>query len=134
MYNLYMINTNKKAYFLYTIISLILILISLILGLIFSVYEALIVISTTSFFGVVMLLINLSDQDKAYNEVNPNLQAYIFKSLGRFLSYGGGLVLSSYFIYLLDGNSNKIKYMYLLIGLIPIFVNIVVFYLRNKDV
>ena len=129
-----MINTNKKAYFLYTIISLILILISLILGLIFSAYEALIVISTTSFFGVVMLLINLSDQDKAYNEVNPNLQAYIFKSLGRFLSYGGGLVLSSYFIYLLDGNSNKIKYMYLLIGLIPIFVNIVVFYLRNKDV
>ena len=81
-----------------------------------------------------MLLINLSDQDKAYNEVNPNLQAYIFKSFGRFLSYGGGLVLSSYFIYLLDGNSNKIKYMYLLIGLIPIFVNIVVFYLRNKDV
>lgn len=129
-----MINTNKKAYFLYTIISLILILISLILGLIFSAYEALIVISTTSFFGVVMLLINLSDQDKAYNEVNPNLQAYIFKSFGRFLSYGGGLVLSSYFIYLLDGNSNKIKYMYLLIGLIPIFVNIVVFYLRNKDV
>ena len=129
-----MINTNKKAYFLYTIISLILILISLILGLIFSAYEALIVISTTSFFGVVMLLINLSDQDKTYNEVNPNLQAYIFKSLGRFLSYGGGLVLSSYFIYLLDGNSNKIKYMYLLIGLIPIFVNIVVFYLRNKDV
>ena len=129
-----MINTNKKAYFLYTIISLILILISLILGLIFSVYEALIVIGTTSFFGVVMLLINLSDQDKTYNEVNPNLQAYIFKSLGRFLSYGGGLVLSSYFIYLLNGNSNKIKYMYLLIGLIPIFVNIVVFYLRNKDV
>ena len=129
-----MINTNKKAYFLYTIISLILILISLLLGFIFNAYEALIVISTTSFFGVVMLLINLSDQNKTYNEVNPNLQTYIFKSLGRFLSYSGGLVLSSYFIYLLDGTSDKLKYMYLLIGLIPIFINIVVFYLRNKDV
>ncbi len=129
-----MINTNKKAYFLYTIISLILILISLVLGLIFNAYEALIVISTTSFFGVVMLLINLSDQNKTYNEVNPNLTAYIFKSFGRFLSYSIGLILSSFFIYLLDGNGDKVKYMYLLIGLIPIFVNIVVFYLRNKDV
>ncbi len=129
-----MINTNKKAYFLYTIISLILILISLVLGLIFNAYEALIVISTTSFFGVVMLLINLSDQNKTYNEVNPNLTTYIFKSFGRFLSYSIGLILSSFFIYLLDGNGDKIKYMYLLIGLIPIFVNIIVFYLRNKDV
>ncbi len=129
-----MINTNKKAYILYTIISLILILLSLILGLIFNAYEALIVISTTSFFGVVILLINLSDQDKTYNEVNPNLQTYIFKSFGRFISYGIGLILSSFFIYLLDGTNEKIKYMYLLIGLIPIFVNIIVFYLRNKDV
>lgn len=129
-----MINTNKKAYFLYTIISLILILLSLILGLVFNAYEALIVIGTTSVFGVVILLINLSDQDKTYNEANPNLLTYIFKSFGRFFSYGIGLVLSGYFIYLLDGTSEKLKYMYLLIGLIPIFVNIVIFYLRNKDV
>ncbi len=129
-----MINTNKKAYILYTILSLILILISLILGLIFNVNEALIVISTTSFFGVITLIINLSDQDKTYNEANPTLILYLFKSLGRIISYGIGLILSSFFIYLLDGTSDKFKFMYLFLGLLPIFINIIIFYLRNRNV
>lgn len=129
-----MINSNKKAYFLYSIISIILILISLILGITFNAFEAFIVISITSIFGIITLLINLSDQDKTYNEVSPNLLTYIFKSFGRFLSFGIGLILSAFFIYLINGIGDKIKYMYLLLGLIPIFVNIIVFYLRNKDV
>ena len=129
-----MINSNKKAYFLYSIISIILILISLILGITFNAFEAFIVISITSIFGIITLLINLSDQDKTYNEVSPNLLTYIFKSFGRFLSFGVGLILSAFFIYLINGIEDKIKYMYLLFGLIPIFINIIVFYLRNKDV
>ena len=129
-----MINSNKKAYLLYSIISLILILISLILGITFNAFEAFIVISITSIFGIITLLINLSDQDKTYNEVSPNLLTYIFKSFGRFLSFGVGLILSAFFIYLINGIEDKIKYMYLLLGLIPIFINIIVFYLRNKDV
>lgn len=128
-----MINSNKKAYFLYLIISIILIIITAFIC-IFGIYEPIICISTTSLFGFISLFVNLLDQDSTYLESKPSVLKYQVRFFLKFVSYGIGLLVSFLFLYLLDGNGERIKYLYLLLGLIPWFVSIFVLYLRNVNV
>ncbi len=127
-----MINTNRKAYLLYTFLSFILILISTI-GIPFKRYEPIIVLSLSLSFGIIVLFINLKDQNKKYEEVSPSLFIYMISGLLRVLSYGLGLVLSAICIYFLNKDGDKIRFIYLLLGLIPILINIIIFLLRNKN-
>lgn len=128
-----MINTNKKAYFIYVIASIILIIFSC-FGIIFNRFEPIIVLSINLIFGGLVLFINLKDQDKTYEETSPSLMSYMLNGFLRVLSYGFGLILSGICIYYLNLNGEKIRFIYLLLGLIPVILNIIVFLLRNKNV
>ena len=104
-----MINTNKKAYFIYVIASIILIIFSC-FGIIFNRFEPIIVLSINLIFGGLVLFINLKDQDKTYEETSPSLMSYMLNGFLRVLSYGFGLILSGICIYYLNLNGEKIRF------------------------
>lgn len=124
-----MLKTNKKALILYILIALVLIVISLIIGVIFNSYEALIVLSLTSVCSFFTLLINLR---LGKNKENASTTSFMMISLLRVLTIFIGLIASAVIIYFLDkDNTDKYRFMYLMLGLIPIFVSNLIFYLRS---
>lgn len=124
-----MFKTCLRAQLVYILVSLILIAISL-TGIAFNVYEPLIVLSITSFFTYFVVLINLYSAKK---EGEDSKISFMLMGFFRFLLLGIGLVLSALCIYFLNQNSGEIyPYLYLLLGLIPIFLNLMVVIFRSK--
>lgn len=124
-----MLKTNKKALILYILIALVLIVISLIIRFIFNSYEALIVLSLTSVCSFFTLLINFR---LGKNKENASTTSFMMISLLRVLTIFIGLIASAVIIYFLDkDNTDKYRFMYLMLGLIPIFVSNLIFYLRS---
>lgn len=128
-----MIKTNKIAILAYWVISLIFIIISLICGIVFSSYEALIVLSLTSFFSFFTLLINFNLGTK---KENASTTSFLMISLLRVLSIFVGLILSGIILYYynspLTGDNQKFKFLYLLLGILPIFTSNLLFFLRSE--
>lgn len=128
-----MIKTNKKAILFYWIILLIFIIISLICGIIFSSYEALIVLSLTSFFSFFTLLINFN---LGLKKENASTTSFLMISLLRVLSIFVGLIISAVILYFykspLTENNEKFKFLYLLLGIVPIFTSNLLFFLRSE--
>jgi len=128
-----MLKTNRKAYVFYAVVGLILLALSLI-GIIFNSYESLVVLAINLFFGFFVLLINLHDINKSYEEVKPTVVNSLLWSLLRMIIFGTGLVLSALFLYFTRTDESKIRFLFLLLGLLPIGLTMVTFYLRTLNV
>ncbi len=124
-----MAKSKIKAQILYGIISLTLILISLI-GLAFNSIEAVVILSICSVFCYFALLINLYS---GTNREKNTLFSVLLISFVRFLLLGAGLILSAIFLYFNNNEGDNYRYLFLLFGLIPIFISNLTFYLGSKD-
>lgn len=126
-----MAKTNKSAQILYISISIAIILISLIFGIIFNSYEACVVLTLASIFCYFALLINLySMKDKD----SMSLFSVLSISFIRFILIVVGLLLAAVYIYFVNkDDTEKFEYLYVLLGLVPLFLSNIVFFLRSKN-
>ena len=126
-----MAKTDKRAQILYASISIAAILVSLIFGIIFNSYEASVVLLSSSLFCYFALLINLYSMK---SKETTNLFTVLSISFLRFILIAIGLILGSLFIYFNNMNeSENLRYLYLLLGLVPIFFSNLIFFLRSKN-
>ena len=126
-----MAKTDKRAQILYASISIAAILVSLIFGIIFNSYEASVVLLSSSLFCYFALLINLYSMKS--KETN-NLFMVLSISFLRFILIAIGLIFGALFIYFNNMNeSENSRYLYLLLGLVPIFFSNLIFFLRSKN-
>ena len=126
-----MAKTDKKAQILYASISIAVILVSLIFGIIFNSYEASVVLLSSSLFCYFALLINLYSMK---SKETTNLFTVLSISFLRFILIAIGLILGALFIYFNNMNeSENLRYLYLLLGLVPIFFSNLIFFLRSKN-
>ena len=126
-----MAKTDKRAQILYASISIAAILVSLIFGIIFNSYEASVVLLSSSLFCYFALLINLYSMK---SKETTNLFTVLSISFLRFILIAIGLILGALFIYFNNMNeSENLRYLYLLLGLVPIFFSNLIFFLRSKN-
>ena len=126
-----MAKTDKKAQILYASISIAVILVSLIFGIIFNSYEASVVLLSSSLFCYFALLINLYSMK---SKETTSLFTVLSISFLRFILIAIGLILGALFIYFNNMNeSENSRYLYLLLGLVPIFFSNLIFFLRSKN-
>ena len=126
-----MAKTDKRAQILYASISIAAILVSLIFGFIFNSYEASVVLLSSSLFCYFALLINLYSMK---SKETTNLFTVLSISFLRFILIAIGLILGALFIYFNNMNeSENLRYLYLLLGLVPIFFSNLIFFLRSKN-
>ncbi len=125
-----MVINKKKAVILYLLICLIIVFISLIVGFFLNIYEPLITLSICSFCSLITLLINFYS---GKNRENTNLFVVLLISFVRFLIIAGGLIISAVIIYFYKNNGDDYSFLYLLLGLIPIFISNLMFYLGSKN-
>ena len=126
-----MAKTDKRAQILYALISIAAILVSLIFGFIFNSYEASVVLLSSSLFCYFALLINLYSMK---SKEMTSLFTVLSISFLRFILIAIGLILGALFIYFNNMNeSENLRYLYLLLGLVPIFFSNLIFFLRSKN-
>lgn len=126
-----MAKTDKRAQILYALISIAAILVSLIFGFIFNSYEASVVLLSSSLFCYFALLINLYSMK---SKETTSLFTVLSISFLRFILIAIGLILGALFIYFNNMNeSENLRYLYLLLGLVPIFFSNLIFFLRSKN-
>ncbi len=124
------LNTDKKVIILYVLIGLVVILFSLI-GLFFNIYEITLVFSLTFFFSFFTLLLNLYLSKK---EEKDGVAYYLVFGLLRFLCLASGLIISGVIIHFTSSNEDdNYRFLYLLLGLFPIFISNFLYYIRSKD-
>lgn len=128
-----MLKTNKKAYIFYAVVGLVLLALSSI-GIFFNSYESLVVLAINLFLGFFVLLINLNGIDKTYEEAKPTVVNNLLWSLLRMVIFGSGLILSALYIYFTRTDDSKIRFLFLLLGLIPMGLTLLTFYLRTLNV
>lgn len=126
-----MAKTDKRAQILYASISIAAILVSLIFGIIFNSYEASVVLLSSSLFCYFALLINLYSMK---SKETTSLFTVLSISFLRFILIAIGLILGALFIYFNNMNeSENLRYLYLLLGLVPVFFSNLIFFLRSKN-
>lgn len=124
------LQSDKGILILYSIISLCFIFLSL-LGLIWNVEEAAVVLSISVAFNFLTLLIMLKTNLKDKNDQIKASKVMMF-SLLRFLTVTLGLVLSILYLYLtMSDVDTKYRLLYSLFSLIPLFSTMVLFYLKE---
>lgn len=125
-----MFKTNKSCLLTYILIAICGMGISTI-GIAYKNYDPLVVLGLTFICDFFVLLINLIPSKSE----NPNTLMFMLVGVFRFILMGVGLVLSALFIYLTRDSlgSDKSRYLFVLLGLIPIVVATLLFYLRSRN-
>lgn len=125
-----MFKTNKSCLLTYILIAICGMGISTI-GIAYKNYDPLVVLGLTFICDFFVLLINLIPS----RSENPNTLMFMLVGVFRFILMGVGLVLSALFIYLTRDSlgSDKSRYLFVLLGLIPIVVATLLFYLRSRN-
>lgn len=125
-----MFKTNKSCLLTYILIAICGMGISSI-GIAYKNYDPLVVLGLTFICDFFVLLINLIPS----RSENPNTLMFMLVGVFRFILMGVGLVLSALFIYLTRDSlgSDKSRYLFVLLGLIPIVVATLLFYLRSRN-
>lgn len=125
-----MFKTNKSCLLTYILIAICGMGISSI-GIAYKNYDPLVVLGLTFICDFFVLLINLIPSKSE----NPNTLMFMLVGVFRFILMGVGLVLSALFIYLTRDSlgSDKSRYLFVLLGLIPIGVATLLFYLRSRN-
>lgn len=125
-----MFKTNKSCLLTYILIAICGMGISSI-GIAYKNYDPLVVLGLTFICDFFVLLINLIPS----RSENPNTLMFMLVGVFRFILMGVGLVLSALFIYLTRDSlgSDKSRYLFVLLGLIPIVLATLLFYLRSRN-